>query len=350
MSFPSYEGVLFSFLGWWSGCFTLGEVCANVLRQGNLIAMLHSAILSGRIITIKASAVQQLISRQLNSSRTRLRKSYPMLKMNTCTGQDLDPTLYLEMSFKHQSVYSAIKEFALVNVHKFFTTNYLTSRREPLKVLDYGCGPVLAYDISAARVGGEVVLAEYADKCRDAIQQWLNREPSAWDWSQCIKYVVQDLEGGDKKEAIKREENLREAIKAVVPCDITQDPPIAKGFEGPYDVVMSMLCIENGCLTRDEYKTAVRRISTLVKRGGSLLLYSSNRNREEHDQTPGYYYVGETRHVQVALPLQFVLTTLKENGFNVVETNMLPDKENEAIHNCEETDLETTAFITATKV
>ena len=273
-----------------------------------------------------------------------------MLKMNTCTGQDLDPTLYLEMSFKHQSVYSAIKEFALVNVHKFFTTNYLTSRREPLKVLDYGCGPVLAYDISAARVGGEVVLAEYADKCRDAIQQWLNREPSAWDWSQCIKYVVQDLEGGDKKEAIKREENLREAIKAVVPCDITQDPPIAKGFEGPYDVVMSMLCIENGCLTRDEYKTAVRRISTLVKRGGSLLLYSSNRNREEHDQTPGYYYVGETRHVQVALPLQFVLTTLKENGFNVVETNMLPDKENEAIHNCEETDLETTAFITATKV
>ena len=47
-----------------------------------------------------------------------------------------------------------------------------------------------------------------------------------------------------------REETLRKAIKVIVPCNITQDPPIAKGYEGPYDVMMSMLCIENCCLTR----------------------------------------------------------------------------------------------------
>ena len=151
-------------------------------------------------------------------------------------------------------------------------------------------------------------------------------------------------------EVLKREESLRKAIKAVVPCDITSDPPIAKDFEGPYDVVMSMLCIENGCLTQEEYKTAIKRISTLVKRGGNLLLYSSVRNRGASDQTPGYYYVGKIRYIQVALPLQFVQTTLKDNGFEIIKTNMLPEEESVAIYNCGLTDLETTAFIIATKV
>ena len=40
-------------------------------------------------------------------------------------------------------------------------------------------------------------------------------------------------------------------------CDIRPDPPIAVGFEGPYDVVVSMVCIENGCQTRDQYRAAV---------------------------------------------------------------------------------------------
>ena len=49
-----------------------------------------------------------------------------------------------------------------------------------------------------------------------------------------------------QKEAIECKEC---AIRAVLACDITQDPPIAEGDGQPYDVVMSMLCFENGCLT-----------------------------------------------------------------------------------------------------
>ena len=117
------------------------------------------------------------------------------------------------------------------------------------------------------------MLAEYGETCRSALQDWLDRSPSAWDWTPYIKHVVCDLEGKDESEVPKHEEALWNAVKAIVPCDITKDPPpIAKGYEGPYDVVMSMLCIENGCLTRDDYKAAVRRIATLVKRDKSLLL------------------------------------------------------------------------------
>ena len=163
-------------------------------------------------------------------------------------------------------------------------------------------------------------------------------------------HVVCDFEKKDKNEAAQREENLRKVIKAVVPCDITKDPPIAEGFEGPYDVVMSILCIENGCLMKDEYKAAIRRIASLTKKGGNFLLYSSVRNRGEHDETPGYYHVGKEKHIQVALPLQFVMMTLKESGFSVDETNQLPTEKRAALHECDKTDLESTAFIIATKV
>ena len=262
----------------------------------------------------------------------------------------VDPSSYLELCYKPQCALKPVTDFALLNVHTFFVQKHSTSQDEPMKVLDYGCGPALAYSICAAGANAEIVLAEYGEKCRNALQDWLDRSPSAWDWTPHIKYVICDLEGKDDSQVQKREEALHKAIKAIVPCDITQDPPIAKGYEGPYDVVMSMQCIENGCLTRQEYKAAVKRIATLVKRGGSLLLYSSIRNREEGDDTPGYYYAGEGKHIQVALPLEFVLTTLKGNGFDVNEANSLPEKERDALGRVETTDLESTAFICATKL
>jgi 2-polyprenyl-3-methyl-5-hydroxy-6-metoxy-1,4-benzoquinol methylase len=266
-------------------------------------------------------------------------------------GHAVEPNAYLQICYKQQNVSKGITDFALVNVHTFFEQKHSTSQDDtPMKVLDYGCGPVLAYSTCAAGANAEIVLAEYGEKCRSALQDWLDRSPSAWDWTPYIKHVICDLEGKDETEVDTRKETLRKAIKAIVPCDITQDPPIAKGYEGPYDVVMSMLCIEHGCLTRQEYKAAVKRIATLVKREGNLLIHSTIRNREEGNDTPGYYYINEKKHIEVALSLQFVLMTLKECGFSVIETNKLPEKESNALSIGEERDLDSTAFIIAKKL
>ena len=272
--------------------------------------------------------------------------------MSVSTG--VDPTAYLELYFGPQSVH-VIKEFALEQVHHFFSTHHLTSHGNVTgyKVLDYGCGPVVAYCISAARLPNvEIVLAEYSSSCRFALMEWMNRAPSPWDWQPCIKHVVQDFERRDEREALEREKTLRKSIKSVVACDITKDPPIAEGYDEPYDVVMSFLSIECGCLTRDDYRAAVKRMSNLVKSGGNYLLHTTIRNRKEHDLTPGFYTIGGTKHLEVALPLQFVLMTLEENGFIVIETNMLPENGRAAL--CSEygrvSDLESTAFIIAKKV
>ena len=119
-----------------------------------------------------------------------------------------DPNAYLEVCFKQQSVYKAMKDFPLMCVHKFFAQKHSTSEGVPLKVLDYGYGPVLAYIISAAGANAEVVLAEYGEKCRNALQDWLSHSPIAWDWTPYIKHVVCNLEGKSESEILKRKEDL----------------------------------------------------------------------------------------------------------------------------------------------
>ena len=90
----------------------------------------------------------------------------------------------------------------------FFQKSVLSSISE-FKVLDFGCGPVIANVISAARVATEVVLAEYTEEGRSAVRMWLEEDPNAFNWYLYFKYVVQTLEGGTAEAAEEREKRLR---------------------------------------------------------------------------------------------------------------------------------------------
>ena len=61
---------------------------------------------------------------------------------------------------------------------------------------DYGCEPVVANVISAAKVATEIVFAEYTEEGRSAVKQWLKEDPNAFDWSPYFEYVTKTLEDG----------------------------------------------------------------------------------------------------------------------------------------------------------
>ena len=190
--------------------------------------------------------------------------------MNNHFHSRFNATSYLNTRFNHPGNI-VLRDFIIGKVHEFFkATKFDTVKPgESLTVLDYGCGPALAHVIISAT---EITLAEFTPECRKEVQLWLDKDPSAWDWTPYIKYVVQTLERNeDEHEIIRREESLRNLIKAVVPCDISQTPPIAEGFAGPcYDVVMSVLCLEGACETKGDYKAAIKRLTGLIKPGGYL--------------------------------------------------------------------------------
>ena len=144
---------------------------------------------------------------------------------------------------------------------------------DSLKILDYGCGPSLPCSISAAPKACEIILADYAEPNREYLKRWLAKDPSAQDWSPYFKYVVQTLEGGSEQDAIKREEMLCSKIRAVAECDIEKEVFNENAYNKS-DVVMSFLCLESACKDFNSYKSAIKKLTSLIKRGGYLLLYS----------------------------------------------------------------------------
>ena len=56
------------------------------------------------------------------------------------------------------------------------------------------------------------------------------------------------------------------------------------------------------------------------------------------------------RYFDVALPLNFVLATLKDSRFIIVEVNEIPEKKRTVICNNKASDLESVAFMIAIKI
>ena len=161
----------------------------------------------------------------------------------------------------------------------------------------------------------EIVLAEYTSKNRQALQQWLDKDPSAFDWSPYFNYVVRDLEGKSEQDVLSREERLHSLVK-IASCDISLDQPIEMGYEGPYDVVLTMLAIESACRSESEYFIFIERLSSLVKPGGHLLLIAKLATVSQ----PMYYKVGNQDIYYYTLSFDAVTSALKHASFVNIST------------------------------
>ena len=187
-----------------------------------------------------------------------------------------------------------------------------------VKVLDYGSGPVMLCTISAAAKASEIVLADYTENNRKCLRQWLNSEPDAFDWSPHFNYVVQDLEGKGEKEAREREDQVKKIAKNVVHCDITQNPPIERGFDVLYDVVISCLALEAAGATQDEFFVFLKHLGTLIKPGGSIFYYGVEGDEAIH------YTVGDRNFPSVCVSQEKALRAFENAGFGNITIDPTP--------------------------
>ncbi len=115
-----------------------------------------------------------------------------------------DPVAYLHERYDPENASTIKKEFPLQQLHELFKAPVHCCPGK-MKILDYGCGPVPLYSISAAARASEVVFAEYTENNRHALRRWVERDPNAYNWSPYFDYIVQTLEGGSEKEARGRD-------------------------------------------------------------------------------------------------------------------------------------------------
>ena len=97
-------------------------------------------------------------------------------------------------------------QFQLDKLHDLFQATFSTDQRG-LKVLDYGCGPIIQHSISAAGYASEVVFCDISTPNRGAIEKWLKKDPDAFNWSPHFDYVVYRPSREREKRRPEKEKN-----------------------------------------------------------------------------------------------------------------------------------------------
>ena len=253
--------------------------------------------------------------------------------------EKFDPWDYLEEEYEQVD---AFHRHSLKLLHEFYES--YGSPSAGLKVLEFGTGPVIIYEISASLYASEIVLSAYTEDNRIALQEWLDRDPEAPDWSPFFECVVQELEGKTKDEVAMREEKLRQVVKAVIPCDIHKNPPIEPAYHGPYDVVFTSQCVECACASLEELSQAVSKLAKLVKPGGKLVMVAM-----EGEGDTFFYMVGDERFVAFSIREEALTTMLQQAGFHDITVTHQPRDAPGMADPPEYSDWQTKLFVIATK-
>ncbi|KAL5479784.1 hypothetical protein EMCRGX_G023361 [Ephydatia muelleri] len=92
--------------------------------------------------------------------------------------EKFDPWVYIQ---EHYGKLDCWHRNPLKYLHDFYTSHF--QRGANLKVLNYGCGPIVAFEASAVLYAHKIVLAEYVKRKRAVAKLWLDKDPSRPDFS-----------------------------------------------------------------------------------------------------------------------------------------------------------------------
>ena len=224
--------------------------------------------------------------------------------MALCKGKDyldkFDPYVFLRQYFGSVELES---QHLLRCYHSTFQ-----SLPSNISVLDYGSGPTIRQTISAAVKASEIVLSDYSPANRQALRDWLSNKPDyEFDWGPYFSHVVRELEGKGEEEVAKRKEDVRKLVKAVAHCDLKQDPPIEAKYNKLYDVVMCSFVVKGIANDYEEYCSLIARLTSLVKPGGCLILYTVENSEQ--------YTVGNYTFKNFPVSSTVAIDTIKRCGF-----------------------------------
>ncbi|CAH1268985.1 NNMT [Branchiostoma lanceolatum] len=179
------------------------------------------------------------------------------------------------------------------------------------RLLDVGTRPAIHNLISPARCFRSITCAEFCQANRVEVEKWVRDDGDAFDWDPIIKYVCK-LEGtGNWKE---RKEALRNAIEAVVFCDVREKNPLGALTSDPYDVVSSVFTLCGVAKDRPDFSAVVSNVASLVKPGGTMVLVC--------DFGVTYYTDGTSTYPHCVLDAPYVKQVVEENGFGDVKDDV----------------------------
>ena len=233
------------------------------------------------------------------------------------------PEEYLQMYYSTPDGNSGEPEgaqtFQSDSFHDFYLKYHPQWDTGSAKLLEFGGGPVISRLISGAPHFKEVVFAAHTKEERREVCKWRDNEQDAGchNWENFFRYVVNTLEQKPDTVWKERESMLRSRMKKIIACDIKEKDPLETGeHKEEFDVIQTSLCLEVACHSYDEYKTAVGKLSSMLKRGGFMVVVAVE------EET--FYYVGERKWFCLSLSLSQIKEAFEDAGLEIVETKRLP--------------------------
>ncbi|MBF2022436.1 MAG: hypothetical protein IGR93_20665 [Hydrococcus sp. C42_A2020_068] len=181
-------------------------------------------------------------------------------------------------------------------------------------MLDFGCGPIISHILPMVPKVQEIHMAEYLPANRAEVQKWLASTDDAHNW-RAFALATLRLEGNPnptETEAKAREQQARDRIKSLLPCDVNKPDPLGAQRRGFYPLVTTSYCAEGVTTSKEKWRAYIRNIASLVKPGGVLLLSAVG-------GAANFYRVGDRYFPCTRLDRQDVLASLGENGFTDID-------------------------------
>ncbi|XP_068099275.1 indolethylamine N-methyltransferase-like [Hyperolius riggenbachi] len=200
----------------------------------------------------------------------------------------------------------------LEKMHNVFSMGHITGKI----LIDISGGPLIHYLYSACEFFQEIILMRTNEQCIMEIMKWHDDRTGAFSWGHTTAHVT-DLEGRSD-ECEDKEMKLKSAITHVVKFD-TESESLTDLIGVPQaDCVITFLLLDLVCKDQEDYMRNLRKILTLLKPGGHLIIFGS--------LNTSYYTVGEHRFHVFTCNENFVKEALVAEGLTVLQCEVSPMK------------------------
>ncbi|MEE6467748.1 hypothetical protein FKM82_008047, partial [Ascaphus truei] len=202
--------------------------------------------------------------------------------------------------------------FVLKNIYKIFSSGEVTGKT----LIDITASSAIHHLLPASEVFQEIIVAESNESAKRGLEKWLNKEQDSFDWSHTSKLFCQ-LEGKSMMWQ-EKEEQLRKAIKRILICDFTKENPLHPVILPKVDCLSTGTYLEVISKDLDAYRSNLKKVSSLIKVGGHLILFLFI--------SMSYYTIGEHKFYYLKCDEEFVRKALTDTGFVIKSVDLQPRK------------------------
>ncbi|XP_053308960.1 nicotinamide N-methyltransferase-like [Spea bombifrons] len=244
-----------------------------------------------------------------------------------------DPKHFFDTYFSPKTDELLLEE-AVINPMSYLHKELVSGHIKGEMLVDISIGPAMYQLITVCEFFKEITLLELNDLCISEMEKWINNHEEAFDWSHASTYMM-DPEGrsvGWKE----KEELLRGKIKRILKCDFSKDNPTDPIVLPKADCLICMWILDVISIDKDAYISNLRKISSLLKPGGRLVLVT--------DINVKHFMIGEHKYNILTFDEEFLKSAIKNEGY-IIETYETQTRK----ASYDVIDHEKVAFITALK-